>query len=420
MADLGFYVERFGYCDRQIDVSPDPDLGLVVVIPCHNEPDLCGSLEALRQCTAATRPVEVLVVINESENACEEIRERNRSTYNEAIAWERDRRPAFKLHLIRAEPLPKKHAGVGLARKIGMDEAIRRLDEIGRLDEGVIICFDADCRCDRNYLVEVGRHFSANPNSPACSIRFEHPLEGELDAEIYDAIIDYELHLRYFIEACRYAGHPHAYHTIGSSMAIRPSVYIDQGGMNRRKAGEDFYFLQKIIPLGGFTELNTTRVIPSPRPSDRVPFGTGRAVGEAISSGKMMQTYPLEPFLQLREFIGRFDRVGLVSGSFLIPEPLNAFLERNEFRKAVREIDSQTTSEETFGTRFFRWFDAFRLMKYVHFARDESFGSPGVGEASERLLQLSGHDGRHETNRERLIAYRSIQGESSYIPPGHW
>src|ERR1043166_2188888 len=44
------YFERFGYCERQIVDPPAPDLGLVVVIPCFNEPDLLASLDSLRRC----------------------------------------------------------------------------------------------------------------------------------------------------------------------------------------------------------------------------------------------------------------------------------------------------------------------------------------------------------------------------------
>jgi hypothetical protein len=137
----------------------------------------------------------------------------------------------------------------------------------------VIACFDADCTCDPNYLAATENFFQSQPSAPGASIYFEHPLDGENR----EPIALYELHLRYYVEALRYAGFPHAYHTIGSSMAARADPYFKQGGMNKRKAGEDFYFLHKIIPLGGFGEINDTRVIPSPRASHRVPFGTGRA-----------------------------------------------------------------------------------------------------------------------------------------------
>src|SRR5687768_505071 len=292
------YFERFGFCGRQIAEPAAPGLSLVVVIPCFNEPNLIASLESLRRSERPRAPHEVIVVVNSAANADATINKENDKTLGDARAWIAVQpEPKLTVHLIDARDLPPRHAGVGLARKIGMDEALRRFDDAGTIEGGVILCFDADCTCAPNYLSAVSEHFTAHPKSPACSIYFEHPLEGDLQPEIYEVIAAYELHLRYYVQALRYAGFPHAYHTIGSSMAVRAKAYMEQGGMNRRQAGEDFYFLHKIIPLGGFTELNNTVVYPSPRASNRVPFGTGRAVSEWRGA---MRTYPLQAFEDLR------------------------------------------------------------------------------------------------------------------------
>ena len=72
----------------------------------------------------------------------------------------------------------------------------------------------------------------------------------------------------------KYSNLPYSFHTIGSAFALTASAYTRQGGMNRRKAGEDFYFINKLIKGEIFGEINDTKVIPSPRISDRVPFGT--------------------------------------------------------------------------------------------------------------------------------------------------
>src|SRR4030095_9895180 len=122
----------------------------------------------------------------------------------------------------------------------GMDEALRRFDEVGWA-EGIIAGYDADCRCETNYLTALERHFQKNSQSPGCSIYFEHPLSGPLSPAVYEGAAAYELHLRYFVQALRYAGFPHAHHTLGSCMAVRACTYCKQGGMNKRKAGEDFY-----------------------------------------------------------------------------------------------------------------------------------------------------------------------------------
>ncbi|HVI71413.1 MAG TPA: glycosyltransferase, partial [Pyrinomonadaceae bacterium] len=60
------YFRRFGFCERQIAEPPPTDLGIVVVVPCFNEPDLLGALESLH---AGERPkcgVEIIVVVNSS------------------------------------------------------------------------------------------------------------------------------------------------------------------------------------------------------------------------------------------------------------------------------------------------------------------------------------------------------------------
>src|SRR5207248_7565747 len=45
-----YYFRRFGFCERRIATAPRSDLGIVVVIPCFDEPDLVGSLESLWNC----------------------------------------------------------------------------------------------------------------------------------------------------------------------------------------------------------------------------------------------------------------------------------------------------------------------------------------------------------------------------------
>jgi glycosyltransferase involved in cell wall biosynthesis len=215
---VDYYFQRFGFCARQILSPPVGDLGLAVIIPCFNEPDLVGCLESLRNCDRPRDGVEVLVVVNSAIDSPPEIIAQNRKTIAEAAKWIRaNKSPRLDFHLLHFPNLPRKHAGVGLARKIGMDEALRRFADVRRTD-GVMVCYDADCRCEKNYLTAIGRHFEQNAHAPGCAIYFEHPLAGPLDSMIYQAVAAYELHLRYYIQALRHAGFPHAHHTVGSCM----------------------------------------------------------------------------------------------------------------------------------------------------------------------------------------------------------
>jgi hypothetical protein len=412
--ETDLYFHRFGFCDRQIVTAPEPDLGMVVVIPCFNEPDLIGSLESLWRCERPACSVEVIVVVNSPAGCGDAIRRQNQATLKTAAEWiALHRHPRFACHTLHLPELPAKQAGVGLARKIGMDEALRRLADVGRA-EGIIVGYDADCGCEINYLTALERHFRESPLSSGCSIYFEHPLKGPLSPAVYEAIAAYELHLRYYIQALRYAGLPQAHHTLGSCMAVRADAYRKQGGMNRRKAGEDFYFIHKIIPLGGFTDLTSTTVYPSPRPSDRVPFGTGKAVCEFLS-GRPIKTYPLEAFLDLKQLVEhvpeiyRCGKEGRTDIPATLPMPVRDFLSRQQFVDAVAEICENTSSEAAFRKRFFRWFDGFRAMKFVHHARDCFYGGHTLEEQAARLLAATdnGPSGANELS-ELLKIFRAL------------
>lgn len=419
--DIDLYFQRFGYFDRLIEAPPEPGLEMVVVIPCHDEPDLIACLDSLWTCRPPVAALEIIVVINSSETAPDDLRTRNQKSWSEATDWihQHDDKQ-FRVHLLHIPDLPKKHAGVGLARKIGMDEAVRRLSATGH-PEGILICLDADCTCDPDYLVAIEACFRDHPEAPGCSIYFEHPLEGLFDPAIYTAVAPYELHLRYYVHGLRFARFPHAHHTVGSSMAVRANAYCRQGGMNRRKAGEDFYFLQKIIPLGAFRDITKTCVRPSPRPSHRVPFGTGKAVRDGIESGTCA-TYPFQAFVDLKQLFEQLpDPARLSAGAWFpesLPEPMTQFLATAGFDAALREIQDNTTSAETFRKRFFNWFNGFLAMKFIHFARDQFYGPGAITDAPAELLNRfdpTAHpDYANRTVPELLDAYRTLDRTSVF------
>ena len=147
------------------------DKKISLVIPAYNEPSVIPTLESIIKCDRPNSNVEVIVVINEPEKASEDIVSRNRKCYDEAHTWiDYNNSARLNFHLILAEDLPPKDHGVGLARKIGMDEALRRFNVIANVGKGIIICFDADSICDSNYLLSIEEHFRTNENCPAVSI----------------------------------------------------------------------------------------------------------------------------------------------------------------------------------------------------------------------------------------------------------
>ena len=85
---------------------------------------------------------------------------------------------------------------------------------------GCIVSLDADCTVDSAYLQAIVNHFTKHPVSPGASIYFEHLLEQVENPVWRRAIVNYELHLRYYVAGMRMAGFPYAFHTVGSAMAL--------------------------------------------------------------------------------------------------------------------------------------------------------------------------------------------------------
>lgn len=378
-----------------IEEAPASGLGISVVIPCFNEPDLITSLKALWNCNRPTCAVEVIVVVNYPEGSDECIVAFQKETLQKAGAWISDHSdPKFRYHLINAPALPEKFAGVGLARKIGMDEAVYRYSAIGN-ERGIICGFDADAVVDSNYLMAVEEHFHNHPKTPGASIYFEHPTNLE-DARFLSGIIQYEIHLRYLMQAIRHTGFPYAFHTVGSSFAVTAGTYVKQGGMNRFKAGEDFYFLNKIIQLGNFAEINTTRVIPAPRISNRVPFGTGASMTKWMeSTDDHFLTYQFASFLPLKKLFSDIENIyqtKCLPVDICYDPGLEQFLRLNEFSEALDQFFRNSNSLPTFRKRFFGWFDAFRIVKYLNFAASARYPKQPVINESNILLKAKGYE----------------------------
>lgn len=387
---MSFYLNKYSMYEAFILESPSKDLLMSVVIPCYYETELVKCLQSLFECEITKFAGEVIVVINNSECASQEIKLLNEKTFLEVNEWKKTHlKENLKFHVIKVD-LPKKDAGVGLARKIGMDEAVRRFEAVEQRD-GIIVCLDADCTNEKNYLLAIENHFLLNKKTPAASIYFEHNY-GYLNENEKLAIIHYEIFLRYYVNCLRKAGHPFGYETIGSSMAVRSSAYLKQGGMNKRKAGEDFYFLQKIFTLGNFTEINSTCVYPSARISDRVPFGTGKAVGDHLN-GKEVLFYDEKIFTELKFFLDEIKKHGYSKSendlTECFPETLNQFLLKFNFLSKIKEIKKNVKDEKQFILRFFNWFDGFMCLKFSHYYSDYFYPKKKIEGINFSFLHLN-------------------------------
>ena len=167
-ADL--YLERYGSGSVEGLPEPDPDLFLIVTIPAFKEPDLAGSLLSLLACDPPGVKWEVLININYPENSDSDVVEISRRSLADARQIGMDiARSDVRIHCLWNPDMPARHAGVGLARKIVMDQAVRRFNSVGRPD-GVILSFDADSCCEKGYLKSIARFYLQNPRVRTANI----------------------------------------------------------------------------------------------------------------------------------------------------------------------------------------------------------------------------------------------------------
>ncbi len=262
-----------------------------VTIPCFNEEEILPLESILQQCNTN---FAILIFINASAACDKQVFETNFKLYQQVI--ELVKKTEHAVYIALNNEIGPKQAGVGFARKYIMDVAA---ELAGNQSKAWISGLDADCFVAVDYLEQLENYFIDQEHVQACSIGFKH--QAAPNAEMQTAIDAYEMHLRYLKLGLRYAGFPFYHHTIGSSMACRVGAYKLVGGMNTRQAGEDFYFLQKLMPLG-FGNLGCTLVFPSARISTRVPFGTGRAMAD-IASNQFAAYYPMEVFEYLKQFM---------------------------------------------------------------------------------------------------------------------
>lgn len=285
--------------------------------------------------------------------------------------------------------MPEKDGGVGLARKIGMDTALNIFD-FNSKGKKLILTTDADCELEPNYLTEVVNNFNKRDLSAAV-VDFKHNISG--NGILTDAIICYEIFLRYYVLGLKYASSPYAFHTIGSTMVCDYESYIKVEGMNKRKAAEDFYFLEKLAKNVRIEIIDTTTIYPSGRGSWRVPFGTGQRVNRFLSQIQNEYTlYNPESFRILKTWLEVFNLSAKTEIEYYLncakeihPE-LIRFLYYQNFEHDMTNILKNSKTEEQLKIQKSRWFDGFLTLKFIHHLKDNGLPEINMFDALDKLF----------------------------------
>jgi glycosyltransferase involved in cell wall biosynthesis len=411
------YLRHYGAGEKWTLIANDTEnISQVVVIPAYAEKEmLFSTLASIAQNSPSSLEYSfILCVINNKSNSPPAAIRNNLETmeYLEALVKkkpvgefdaDKDIYPLLlslsdsKLRLgyidasSRCFEIPQNTGGVGMARKIGMDMALRLLKN-SSAPHNLILSLDADTLVQNNYLSAIKNYFTEKIKTAIVAYEHQQPLNDDEQA----AICCYEIFLRYWVLGLKYAKSPWAFHSIGSTIVTSTEAYLEVRGMNKREAGEDFYFLSKLAKMSNIGYIKATCVYPSARPSARVPFGTGKRV-QRFLAGEGKEEYLLyDPkifvilakWLQLMKnnLICRDDEI-LMKTERIHPM-LKSFLKDCDFISAWSKIFRNAKDEKTISRQFNDWFDGFKTLKLINYFTREVYPQINMFEALKRILSM--------------------------------
>ena len=395
--------------------------GAIVIPSLAERVNLAATLGSL-----AANPPELLerflvvVVVNNRADASADYKADNVATLDSLASVHAQGTPLHLAWVDAAQDgreLPVKGGGVGMARKIGLDLTLQRLAHDRR--DPILVSLDADTLVLPNYLETIVAHFEKS-TAGGMVIPFRHQ-HGDSPAQ--QAAIDrYELFLRTYVLGLRHAGSPYAFHTVGSALACRASAYVKMGGMNVRAAGEDFYFLQQLHRITGVEQMHGTVVFPSCRPSDRVPFGTGRSMARLLSREEgAVLFYRPECFTILQKWLATAldnrDRNGkevLALGAAISPH-LGRYLAAIRLEQVWDRLRHTHREECAFARAFHEWFDGLKTMKLIHHLSEACYPRCEPEKSVPGLLELC-KVGAATGIEQQLSLLRKLQGAVDGFP----
>tara|TARA_B100002051_G_scaffold155800_1_gene147367 strand:+ start:2279 stop:3403 length:1125 start_codon:yes stop_codon:yes gene_type:complete len=357
-------LHQYGKIFKNFD---DKKFNYFIVIPCFNEFDFIDNtlFSISKQNKALLDKTLLIIVINNSNNDSHLIFKNNLNTYNKLI----NNQYNINLLLIDAFSdgfaIPDKNAGVGFARKIGLDHSLKYYK-----DNSSILCLlDADTIVNENYLEVINNFYK--PDINAAVINFKH--QKSKNKIIEEGIRKYENTIKNIANKISKTGSPYGYVSMGSTITCNIRTYISVGGMNTKKATEDFYFLQAIAKYTKVHKIKDCLVHPSSRNENRVYLGTGFRINEYIKSKTFKNlNFSNSSYKSIQKIISLTSNNWKTdSKEFFkllkskIDDDSYNFLINHNFMKRWENFKKNTKSKQQFLLFFHQWFDALKIMKLL-------------------------------------------------------
>jgi hypothetical protein len=97
-----------------------------------------------------------------------------------------------------------------------------------------------------------------------------------------------------------------------------------------------------------------------------------------------------------------------------LPPALQYFLNKNEFIRRMHEIKSNASSTGAFTKRFYKWFNAFRIVKFINNEARNANPDIPVRLAAHTILSTMGYSIRSEDTLKLLTVFRKLDRQASY------
>lgn len=126
-------------------------------------------------------------------------------------------------------------------------------------------------------------------------------------------------------------------------------------------------------------------------------------------------TYNLDSFLALIPLFSSIDKLynsdkeGIKNQLKLLPGFLSEYLSAINADEKIDEVKQNTTTRESFRKRFFLWFDAFQLLKYLNYINETHFNRMPVASEAKRILKLKKTDNLSDDPIQLLKIFRDLE-----------
>jgi len=339
-----------------------------IVIPCYNEYDyLFKTLDSInKQNPLLLEKTLVVIVVNNSVKSNSNVKHNNEKTFDKLIglnySFEFVSIDCFSTETSFKDEL----AGVGLARKVGMDFSLKFIKDLN----SIICSLDADTIIDKNYLDSIYNNFKKDKMNAAV-VNFKH--QNSSNSIIEEGIRKYELILKEIAENIEKTGSPYGYVSMGSTIVCNAKAYVAVGGMNTKKATEDFYFLQSLAKYTKVHKIKNVLVFPSSRGENRVYLGTGFRMGEYLKNKSFKNlNFTQDSYIEIKKILDIInlhwnDNSDLILKKLtcnLNKKSMNFLLNKN-ICNVLEKFKANAKSKRQFILFFNQWFDALTIMKFL-------------------------------------------------------